>query len=335
MSAPHRVSVIVPTHDRLAQLGQALESIRALDGPDLSLEIIVADNGTKSAAGVAAKYGAVHVTATDVRGAGAARNAGMRRATGEFIAFLDDDDQWLLTHVREHLALFDARPDLAAVMGRIISVDYRSRRRGHAYPLEWPGEGDELVRRLLGGFFPQIGAVIVRRSALRSVGYFDEALIGGEDLDWLLRFARRRQLGFVPAESVLFTARPYGAYDRIQFERLGYDRRVFLRHALPEWRIWKSPRALMHAYYGTMRSFYRYFSEAVVKRAARGERSAAWVALWGAFRVFPLRTTYHILAGKRLGIGFVALLDPFPRRRSGHGWDPTQALLTLCAVVGI
>ena len=94
-SAPTLVSVIVPTRDRPALLREALASIRAIENDWLKFEILVGDNGSDPASKLAvAEFGAFYMTVAKA-GAGAARNAGLKLAKGEFIAFLDDDDVWL------------------------------------------------------------------------------------------------------------------------------------------------------------------------------------------------------------------------------------------------
>src|SRR5438876_10295673 len=96
---PVLVSVVVPTRDRPRLLREALASIRAVEGGDLRLEILVADNGTDHETRlVAEEFGARWLRA-ERPGASATRNVGLREATGEFIAFLDDDDVWLSDHV--------------------------------------------------------------------------------------------------------------------------------------------------------------------------------------------------------------------------------------------
>ncbi|MGH1570816.1 glycosyltransferase family 2 protein [Methylobacterium sp. P31] len=125
MSEParHRVCVVVPTCNRPALLREALASIRALEGPDLAFEIIVGDNGEPGpAAQVAAEFGAIHVP-VDRPGAGAARNAGLTRASAPYVAFLDDDDVWQPGHIREHLRQFKADPELGIVLGQIVTTD--------------------------------------------------------------------------------------------------------------------------------------------------------------------------------------------------------------------
>jgi glycosyltransferase involved in cell wall biosynthesis len=291
-------------------LRQALRSIRAVEGPGISFEILVGDNGRDSATqAVAQKYGAVYISVSQ-KGAGAARNAGLKAATGEFLAFLDDDDVWLPDHIRPQIAILDERSDLDAIISRVQSADFNLKATLEPWPLDHPGEGADLLRRMLSGYFPQIGGVVARRSVRERIGEFDQQLIGGQDLDWLLRIARGRKLGYCSTVAVLFRGRPDGSYDALQRLRIGYDSRVFLRHALPEWRIWKSPRDFSKAYYGTLVHFYSYFEEAALARARRGERSAAISAVASAFRVFPLRASAHLVLPRTLRTALWSALLP-------------------------
>ena len=130
MDAPARaataryISVIVPTRNRCDLLAEALASVRAIERPDLELDLIVADNGSSDLTpDVARRYGA-RLVQTFVPGAAAARNAGLKAAKGEFIAFLDDDDVWLAGHLRPQLDVMEQNPDLAGVIGQVaVAVD--------------------------------------------------------------------------------------------------------------------------------------------------------------------------------------------------------------------
>lgn len=303
-----RVSVIVPTCDRPEMLRQALASIRALEGPDLSFEILVGDNGQDAQTrNVAEEFGAIYIPVL-TKGAGAARNAGLRAATGEFIAFLDDDDVWLPTHLKRHFEILDAQPDVEAVIGQVISTDYELNVLGPPWPSPIHEQREPLLKAMLSGYFPQIGTTIARSSVCTDIGQFDERLLGGQDLDWLLRIACRRSLAMVAAPSLLFRSRPYGSYDALQLRRINFDRRIFLRHSVREWRIWRSPAEWIAAYVGTLRHFFVYFSDAAVARAEAGNRSGATRALWGAFCVFPIRTLFHLIAPRPLRNAIVMLL---------------------------
>jgi glycosyltransferase involved in cell wall biosynthesis len=308
-----KVSVIVPTCDRPALLREALASIRRLEGSDLFFEILVGDNGiAPETQAVAKEFGAIYLKAS-TRGASAARNVGLRVATGDYLAFLDDDDIWLPGNLRPHMALLDAHPALDAVIGQLICTDPYLVPSSGPEPKDVPSDGKQMLRKMLSGFFPQIGTTVARMGVREEIGEFDESLIGGEDLDWLLRIARKRRLGFVATPCIFFRLRPLGSYDTLQWKRVNYDRRVFFRHALPDWRIWRSPLDFSKAYAGTLRHYYRYFEEAAVERADRGDRSAAISAITGALSILPLRGVYHLIARRPLRNALWACI--VPRRR--------------------
>ena len=308
-----RVSVIVPTCDRPMLLREALASIRALEGHDLTFEILVCDNGTvPETRAVVKEFSAIYLKAS-TPGPSAARNVGLRAATGDYIAFLDDDDVWLPGNVRPHIAYLNSYPAFDAVIAQAVYTDPNLIPTGPPWPRDPPRDGDEMLKRMLSGFFPQIATAVARMAVRETIGEFDECLIGGEDLDWLLRLARKHRLGFVATPCILFRGRPAGSYDALQRNRINYDRRVFLRHALPEWRIWTSPLDFSRAYSGTLMHFYQYFVDAAVERAARGERYNSLRAIAIAFGIFPFRAAYHLIAPRPLRKAFWASI--LPRRR--------------------
>jgi glycosyltransferase involved in cell wall biosynthesis len=290
-----RVSVIVPTCDRILQLRRALESIRAVEAPDVQFQIIVADNGSEPGVSTAAaEFGAVYLKVEE-RGVSTARNAAMAAATGDYLAFLDDDDAWLEGHIRPHLKLFEEQPDLQIVFGQVISTNEKYVAGADPWPADLPADRRKLLRQMLGGYFPQVGSVLVRRSVLKSVGLFDVKLIGGEDLDWFLRIVAHGKAGFVRVPCILFTHREGGTFDELQLKRIKYDRLVFNRYAWRWWRLWDSPGQLSRAYSNTVMYYYRYFVDAAANRAAQGKRREALVAIWRALGIFPLRGTKHLL----------------------------------------
>lgn len=95
------VSVVIPTHDRAELLSRAIDSVLRQDGEELEsggdLEVIVVDDAsTEDIAAVVRRYGdAVSMIRNDTsRERGASRNLGAARASGEWLAFLDSDDEW-------------------------------------------------------------------------------------------------------------------------------------------------------------------------------------------------------------------------------------------------
>jgi glycosyltransferase involved in cell wall biosynthesis len=287
------VSVVVPTQDRPALLREALQSIRALEADDVSFEIIVGDNGRSADTRMIAEaFNAVYLH-TSKNGSAVARNIAMRAATGKYIAFLDDDDIWTANHIREHIKLLDNNPQIAMVVGQIVNTDTQRQPIYGPWPPRIP-EGSELVRLMLSGYFPQIGATVVRACVRETNGFFDEKLIGGQDWDWQLRIARSQGVAFVAQPCVLFRQRATGADDELQVKRVSYARRIFFRHAIPEWRLWSSPVDFARSYFEIMQHFLDYFIWSSVARAERGERAATLKAIWRAFLVSPTRAARSI-----------------------------------------
>src|SRR5262249_46647903 len=105
------VTCIVPVHNGERFLEQALGSIqRQTHSP---VEIIVVDDGSSDQSpAIAGAWAGAQYVRQEQAGPAAARNAGIRRATGAFISFLDADDLWHPEKLARQLARFAARPDL-------------------------------------------------------------------------------------------------------------------------------------------------------------------------------------------------------------------------------
>ena len=289
---PCRVSVIIPTRDRSALLAEAVRSVQALDGPDLDLEIIVVDNGSTDDTEQVARALGVRLLRATKPGAAATRNLGIRAATGDSIAFLDDDDVWLPGHLRPQLALLAARPELAACVGQIIPVDEADRPLAAPYPPSLPADGDAFKAFL--GDFPQIGALVVRASVRDTVGYQDDRHIWGEDWDWFLRIALAHRVGHVAVPALHFRARPVGtaSEDATHRIRVGTTRRAYWRN------VWRGRHRRLSPAWVIRRAlqidgiFAGYFLQSGAVHAAAGNQSTALQALIQAVCISPLHVAW-------------------------------------------
>ena len=134
MSAqPSTISVIVPTYNRGHLLERALRSV--LTQTHQQLELIIVDDGSvDNTADVVSTYDADsrvrYIRHQDNLGSSVARNTGIRHAQGEYIAFLDSDDEWLPTKLEKQMLLFQygSLPRLGAVNCGIINVRERQAR---------------------------------------------------------------------------------------------------------------------------------------------------------------------------------------------------------------
>jgi glycosyltransferase involved in cell wall biosynthesis len=306
-ATPARVSVIVPTRGRPELLREALASIRAVETPSLTLEILVCDNGDGEGAAPAHEFGARYVPVARA-GAAAARNAGISAATGEFLAFLDDDDVWLPNHIAPLVALLDARPELTAAVGQTVTTNEDRQPTYAPFPQTLPDHGDVLQSFLYE--FPQIGSTVTRSSVRETVGLLDEsdAADGDEDWDWHLRIAMQHRVGFVAQPCVLFRQRTAGTYDPLQWRRLGVMRHVMhtnLRRA-------GSRRPGLYACLRTILrhngEFYWSFVESALEHIAAGDRKSGWRAAGYAFAASPVHALLGLVRPNQLGLILAALL---------------------------
>jgi glycosyltransferase involved in cell wall biosynthesis len=195
------VSCIVPTYNGEAYLDEALESIRAQTYQ--RLEVIVADDGsTDRTLEVAARYGpGLRVIAQANAGPAAARNLGLRAASGPFVAFLDQDDLWHPEKLTWQMARFEARPELD------VSVAYVQRFWAAELPEQERKFRDHRVAAALPGYIT--GTLLARRRVFDVVGPFDADVRFADSMEWFLR-ARERGVISELLPDVLLRHRMHG-----------------------------------------------------------------------------------------------------------------------------
>jgi glycosyltransferase involved in cell wall biosynthesis len=184
------ISVVIPAHRAAVTLGRAVTS--ALAQVEVEVEVIVVDDasGDDSTRRVLEAFqGHVRLVELDTNvGAAGARNAGIRLAQGEFIAFLDADDEWLPDKLASQLSYFteDSSVVLVVTDAQILLSNGRSYTHFSVHP---PHEGALAWKGLLADNFIITSGAMVRASALEVTGLFDSALLVGEDLDLWIKLA--------------------------------------------------------------------------------------------------------------------------------------------------
>jgi glycosyltransferase involved in cell wall biosynthesis len=211
----YAVSAIIPVYNGERFLGDAVESVRRQTRPPSEV-IIVDDGSTDATPAVAGALGeGIRYVRQANAGPSAARNHGLRLATGAFVAFLDADDLWTENKLACQLACFEADPRLDVVMGTLQLLHWCEEPDGTARleigPGPWPA--------------PSFGSGLFRRSAFDRVGLVEESQRFGEDLDW---FFRAVELG-LRVRVIPEVAQYYRRHDRNMTNDHSASMRFFVR----------------------------------------------------------------------------------------------------------
>ncbi|MEK6798177.1 MAG: glycosyltransferase family 2 protein [Planctomycetota bacterium] len=215
MTAP-TVSIVVPTYNRAGLLPRALDSIvrQTID----CWEIIVVDDGssdeTPNAVSPYAKSLGKRFTCLrqDNQGASSARNRGIDAARGDYVAFLDSDDEFLPDKLQRQLELFRKEPSLGFVYSDFAFVDLEGRRTDSVFRSKFPRALEaptieiaprlhvctgSLFDTLIRGYFIATIVGMVRRDVLGDCVRFAPMSSYAEEWLFYLQVARRCRAGFV------------------------------------------------------------------------------------------------------------------------------------------
>jgi glycosyltransferase involved in cell wall biosynthesis len=198
-----KVSVIILTYNRKEFLKAAIQSV--LEQSYQDFEIIIVDDGSND--GTAAFVGSLtdprinYIRNDTNQGEARSRNIGINRSSGEFIAFLDDDDEWLSSKLEKQVRLLESSPAIVAgVYTGFTKVDVKTgkivatvlpQKRGYIYnamaTYNWVGTPS---------------TVLIRKECFDEVGPFDDDIVFGPDNDMWIRIAQKYHFDFV-AESLV------------------------------------------------------------------------------------------------------------------------------------
>lgn len=259
------VSVVIPTYQRATFLERAITSVLAQTYT--RWEIIVVDDNDASSAyrretrSFMERYRddsrISYLEHPENRGGSAARNTGIRAAQGEYVAFLDDDDEWQPTKLAAQLRCFELSGRATAfVYTGFEKVDTATGERVAVIPSVRGDVYESLLKRNPIG---TTSTVMCRKDALLEVGLFDETLPAKQDIDLYIRLAQAYRVDFVSdvlatfynhAQERISTSSDaavrsheifyekykdrLGAYPEIHSYRLIWDGRIYLTAGLEQ-----------------------------------------------------------------------------------------------------
>ncbi len=188
------VSVVIPLYNKEQTLARAISSVLSQTMPAFEL-LIVDDGSTDAGPGIAAAMDDARITvfSQENRGVSSARNVGIRMARGDYIAFLDADDEWEPSFLSTVLALAETYPEAGAYA---TGYAVHNASGGPVLACTLPGiEGNTRITRFfrLQAQMPHRVLVssnyAIRKETVQAIGFFDEEAHWGEDSDYAYRIA--------------------------------------------------------------------------------------------------------------------------------------------------
>ncbi len=225
-----KVSVIIPTRNRAELLTRALKS--ALQQTYPYFEIIIIDDASED------NTGAIVQSFKDERlryiffkknmGAAAARNAGIKQAEGEYVAFLDSDDQWHPEKLARQVEVMDRSNSRVGIVYCLTERIYSARH----YLIPSPDikrRGDLYRNMILGYYNVPTPAALVRKECFDRCGVFDPHLAALEEWDMWMRISKYFLFEFIDKTLVFSYFTPQSlSTDRLLFAESA--RKILIKH---------------------------------------------------------------------------------------------------------
>lgn len=225
VTAP-RFSVIIPAYNSAATIATAIDSVLAQTWP--AHELIVVDDGSTDATAERIRaYGErVRYVHQPNAGVSAARNHGIRVATGDWLAFLDADDLYLPDRLKWHADWIRREPGLDFLVGNFEHRDPAGKplgngMQGTAVGRQLLAEADgrrevvmegEAILRFIEHQFSDVRCLSVPRLLIEAVGGFPEGIAVGEDVYCIVKLcARARAIGVITSPMAVYTVHDTGA----------------------------------------------------------------------------------------------------------------------------
>lgn len=191
------MSVVIPVFNGAAYVAKAVQSVRNQTMQDV--EIIVVDDsstdGTQEILMELERSAGIRMVLQQHQGASVARNTGIERARGDFIAFLDSDDVWLPEKLARQLDYFEKHPEVGLVYTdlEIVGEDGVVQNRMSARDCREP-----MVRAFVDGHGPEMSTSLIRSDVVRKAGGLNPAIyFTREDMDFFIRVYRMTEFGCV------------------------------------------------------------------------------------------------------------------------------------------
>ena len=275
-----KISVIIPAYNGVSRfLEEAIRSVLAQTYRDTEL-IVVDDASTDDTAHLVSRFSQACYFRLPINGGqAAARNEGAKLATGEYLAFLDQDDLWEPTILEETATLLASHPHAAVAHCDGYKINRQNVVVGYYGAIM---HSNSITQILRGGHDVVTSGSLFRKTCFDSVGGYDDGLAIWEDIDLAIRLYQRYAVIHHPKP--LYRRRlyyPHHASNSIPSERQLVGRRLFLeKHGVSCPPGTREARALSH-------DWSRYYGDLGKHHLCQGQPALARQAFWQSIRYSP------------------------------------------------
>ncbi len=198
MKKKYKVSVVIPTHNRAELLERAIKSALEQDY-DIYQIIVVSDGSTDNTNDIMKKIknsnkNVEYYSYSPGKGGNYARNYGIKKSTGDYIAFLDDDDEWHSNKIRKQLELIDQDSNIGLVCTAVNNIHIGGK-ESHVFipPAKYDSSHEIMIKNCIGS----TTTVLIKKDIFDKVGMFDEKLPALQDYDMWFRACQVTKVGVV------------------------------------------------------------------------------------------------------------------------------------------
>ncbi len=211
------ISVIITTFNRYRLLKRAVNSI--LNQTLVPNEIIIIDDGSMDETkNIQKDFKNVKYFYQKNSGVSSARNHGIKAAKSEWIAFLDDDDEWCKDKLQTQATFHKKHKNIPISFTDEIWIRDEKRVK---VPKKYQKNEDDILQKCLKYCFLAPSSAMIKKDLFDEVGYFDENLEVCEDYDMWIKIALLYQIGIIPKPLIIKNA---GAKNQLGFKHWGMDR---------------------------------------------------------------------------------------------------------------
>lgn len=251
------ISVVIPTFNREKTIKYCLDSVK--NQTYKNLEIIIVDDGSSDkTVEIVEAYDDSRINCIKLsgnKGAQAARNTGIIHSKGDWIAFLDSDDEWLPNKLTQQIEL------VGKAQVDVVYCECFVKKNEEYTLFGMKGLNGDIYKDLLFGPEPMFQGLLVKKSCLESIGYLDENVPSYQEWDTSIQLAKMFKFAYC--------SEPFFIYHLHEGETIsknikrGFDGMKYIVDKYADEMEWYGGASLMHRYYSHLLKGYEELGEDV------------------------------------------------------------------------